>query len=81
MEYVGGGTLKDLINYRYNTLKVGFSDEEVSIIMKNILEAVDYMHSKGIFHRDLKPGIQNITSANILTKYCPIRKHSHRQSR
>lgn len=34
-----------------------FNDEEASKLMKNIMEAVHYIHNKDIVHRDLKPGI------------------------
>lgn len=32
------------------------TDEQSSLIMKNILKALNYIHSKDIVHRDLKPG-------------------------
>lgn len=32
-----------------------FSDEEASIILKNLLLAVEHIHSKNYVHRDLKP--------------------------
>lgn len=57
MEYVRGGTLKQLIDHRYKVAKIGFTEEEASAIMKHILAAVNYMHFVGIFHRDLKPGM------------------------
>lgn len=63
MEYVRGGTLRELIDHRYKVLKTGFTEEEASMIMKYILEAVNYMHSKGIFHRDVKPGKVYIDAA------------------
>lgn len=34
---------------------ITLSQESVSYITKNLLEAVKYMHSKKILHRDLKP--------------------------
>ena len=51
------GTLKQLIQKR-ETL----SDTEASIIMKNLLNAIYYIHSKNIVHRDLKP--ENILIEN-----------------
>ena len=43
-----------------------FNDSEVSIIMKSILEGIQYLHKFNIIHRDLKPGM-----------YCKnnVRKH------
>ena len=51
-----------------------FSDEEVSQLMRGIMEAVNYIHNKDIVHRDLKPGFHffyfehtlSIFIANIL---------------
>ena len=57
MEYLRGGTLKELIHERYYVSRTGFTDEEASIILRYILEGISYIHSKGFFHRDLKPGI------------------------
>jgi len=54
MELVKGGQLKDLINARFQSGR-GFTDEEVSLIMKSIFSAVKHFHAKDIVHRDLKP--------------------------
>ncbi|KRX02629.1 Protein kinase-like domain [Pseudocohnilembus persalinus] len=48
MELVDGGTLLKLEGKN-------FSDKEASIIMKNIIEGVQYCHDQNIIHRDLKP--------------------------
>ena len=51
-----GGSLKDLIISRYNSSNNYFmKDSEVSLIIKNILQGVEYLTSNGIIHRDLKP--------------------------
>lgn len=50
MEYVRGGQIKKL--YRQTPALV---EKEVSIIMKNILEGVNYIHERDYMHRDLKP--------------------------
>jgi len=55
MEYLGGGSLKDHITNTYKQgHKIPISD--ASKIVKLILEAVSYLHSINIAHRDLKPG-------------------------
>ena len=57
MELIEGGSLKDLIIRRYNNKKEDylFKDSECSIIIKGILEAVEFLHQNNIIHRDLKP--------------------------
>ena len=50
MELVTGGDLFDRI------LKLGhFNEIDARGLMKNLLEVIDYLHSKGIVHRDIKP--------------------------
>lgn len=49
MEYLKGGTLKSFIKEKEaNGDKI--SDFEASQIMKGILKAVEFIHSKGIVH-------------------------------
>jgi serine/threonine protein kinase len=54
-EKVNSGSLSDLMKKRMEA-KQFFSDEEVSHLMKGIMEAVNYIHIKDIVHRDIKPG-------------------------
>ncbi|CAK65569.1 unnamed protein product (macronuclear) [Paramecium tetraurelia] len=49
MEYCRGGTLREYLAYR--TL----NQDQIVMIMKQILNAVIYMNSKGYIHRDIKP--------------------------
>lgn len=50
LEYVSGGELFDaIIN------KGSYSESDAAKISKQILEAIQYVHEKGIAHRDLKP--------------------------
>ena len=53
MEYLGGGSCLDL-------LKPGAMEERhIAIVMKELLQGLDYLHSTGKIHRDIK-------AANIL---------------
>lgn len=57
LDYVPGGDLFHRIIERTR-----FSEENASKFMKNLLEAMDYMHSNNFIHRDLKP--ENILMMN-----------------
>ncbi|KAG7457849.1 hypothetical protein MATL_G00231490 [Megalops atlanticus] len=50
MEFVHGGDLFDAI-----TESVKFSEHHASLMVKDVCEALAYIHGKNIVHRDLKP--------------------------
>ncbi|KAG9510623.1 Calcium/calmodulin-dependent protein kinase type 1 [Fragariocoptes setiger] len=50
MQLISGGELFDRIVEKGN-----YTEKDASNLIKQILEAVDYMHSQGVVHRDLKP--------------------------
>ena len=51
-----GGSLKDFIISRYNNDKnYLMKDSECSLIIKNLLEGIEYLSQNGVIHRDLKP--------------------------
>lgn len=52
MEYIKSGTLKNLIEKRKDKK---FNEEEASKIMESLISAVEYLHSREICHRDIKP--------------------------
>ena len=63
MEYVNGGTLFDYQN------NIGIlSVKEAAQFLKDIIEALGYLHSKSIAHRDIKP--YNILITFGIAKLC-----------
>ena len=50
MEYIKGGQLKKLFNNHPS-----LTEREASIVVRNILEGVNYIHERDYIHRDLKP--------------------------
>lgn len=59
MEYVDGECLEDLIDRRF------FSVEESLLVFYSIVEAVSFVHSSGVIHRDLKSQNIKLTSEGI----------------
>ena len=48
MEYLGGGSALDL-------MKAGpFLETDISIILREIIKGLDYLHSERKLHRDIK---------------------------
>ncbi len=43
--------------------KETYSEEAIAFIIKNLLEAVQYMHHKKLLHRDIKP--ENIVIVHV----------------
>lgn len=65
MEYLRGGSLKDLM-CRLKEAKASLKTVHASRIIRKVLEAVAYLHSFDIVHRDLKPGTCFLTEGNIM---------------
>ena len=60
MEYVEGRELSNHINQVTGPM----NEADATNVFKQILEAFDYAHSKGVVHRDIKPSNILITSDN-----------------
>ena len=52
MEFVDGGELFDRI-----VKQKTFSELEARGVIRDVLFALEYMHSQGVVHRDLKPEV------------------------
>ena len=50
MEYVPGGDLFSLIES-----KGGIGEDQARFYLAQILDALEYLHGRGIAHRDIKP--------------------------
>ncbi|CAD8195419.1 unnamed protein product [Paramecium pentaurelia] len=59
MEYMEGGTLAQKMKEKQ------LNEQEAAIIMKSILEGVNYLHDRSIIHRDIKPENIMLTGTNV----------------
>jgi serine/threonine protein kinase len=62
LEHLKGGEL-----FKHIIEKGAFSEADASKIMAQILNALSYLHSKGVIHRDIKP--ENLILSEIAPSY------------
>jgi hypothetical protein len=66
MPFVEGVAFDSLIEKR-RAKGQAFSEEELKGLLDRMLEALGYLHARGIYHRDIKPGNILITNDGIPT--------------
>jgi serine/threonine protein kinase len=54
MEYINGGSLTDCLKKYQQKTKKAFPEEIVQYLMRQIVDAIKYLHGLKIIHRDLK---------------------------
>ncbi len=59
MEFVDGESLEDLVGRKF------FSVDEALLVFYSIVEAVAFVHSNGVIHRDIKSQNIKLTSAGV----------------
>ena len=67
MEYINGGDLRSFVRKR---LRV--DENTAKFIFRQIIEALEYIHSKGVIHRDIKLDNILINNANVIKVYTLI---------
>jgi serine/threonine protein kinase len=55
MPFVDGSALDDVLRHRTEQ-KSAFTENEIKALLTKVLEPLGYLHDRGIYHRDIKPG-------------------------
>jgi serine/threonine-protein kinase OSR1/STK39 len=53
MPFLAGGSCSDIMKYGF---PYGIDEDAIRVILKGILQAIDYFHKNGRIHRDIKAG-------------------------
>jgi serine/threonine protein kinase len=64
MPYVEGVALDAMQKSRREKSRV-FSDDEIKGLLEHVLDALEYLHGRRIYHRDIKPGNILVTKQGV----------------
>jgi formylglycine-generating enzyme required for sulfatase activity/serine/threonine protein kinase len=81
MPFVDGTTLDEVMRER-EAKKKSFSEEELTSLLTKVLDALAYLHERGIYHRDIKPGniLITHTGAPVLIDFGAARQRLSERS-
>ena len=81
MPYVDGIPLDALVDER-NSHGQGFTENEIHGMTSRLLAALGYLHERGIYHRDIKPGniLVTIEGVPVLIDFGPARQRISERS-
>jgi serine/threonine protein kinase len=81
MPFVDGTTLDEVMRER-EAKKKSFSEEELTSLLTKVLDALAYLHDRGIYHRDIKPGniLITHTGAPVLIDFGAARQRLSERS-
>ncbi len=81
MPYVDGQAFDELIGSRADKGKP-FDADEIKGFLEHLLGALDYLHGRGIYHRDIKPGniLVNREGIPVLIDFGSARQHLSERS-
>lgn len=77
MEYCGGGSVNDLMAVCNRPL----TEEQIALIVRDTLEALQHLHSKSMIHRDIKAGSAYLNAQRLGCVDLVVRHSPHEQGR
>ncbi|XP_038597146.1 serine/threonine-protein kinase PAK 6 isoform X2 [Tachyglossus aculeatus] len=68
MEFLQGGALTDIVS------QIRLNEEQIATVCESVLQALAYLHSQGVIHRDIKSDSILLTLDGRISKDVPKRK-------